>query len=120
MVMLDALDKLGDVLHDASGEPLLRRLILHTCRVGLNRAFVQHLANRIQLPVRAQLSRIGYQQLTPEERSEYGSLDGGSYSTISAYDGEAGVVPEGLYYWPVHKLGPVIYPQRKAARWGLP
>ncbi|MBK8257543.1 MAG: hypothetical protein IPK82_33355 [Polyangiaceae bacterium] len=99
-VRLDALDRIGDALQ---GKPI-RRLLLHTCNAGNSPDFIQFLANRLRIPVFAQMDFIWFQP------------------AASFYDKDGQpVLPRDEKFWPIHRSGEVKIPDPVAPpRFGPP
>lgn len=113
-VKLQALDSLGVQLPNTP----LRRLLLHTCKLGRNIDFLRLLASRIRVPVLSQTKTIAYTKETIRAGS------GESTTCIAGYDldpenEQAPLKDEQIDEWPVSRLGPVVTPGRAPLRWVL-
>jgi hypothetical protein len=100
-VKLRALDRIAAVLKPHH----IRRIILHTCHVGLNTDFVQMVADRLQVPVRAQREEIVYTGFSTAK------------DIAAHYGGENIVRPRDETQWPVRKLASPVYPGKEPKRW---
>lgn len=83
----------------------VRRIILHTCRVGYQRGFMQLVADRLQVAVRSHRHQVDY-------------VGGAGSGHIAAhYAGRSIVRPRDERQWPVSRLSAPVYPGDPPKRW---
>jgi hypothetical protein len=136
-VRLNALDRLCKALHPTGSEwrgnrPLVRRLVVHSCRSGRLAQTLQCLANRVQVPVVGHLWYLLYGGLSDEEYAEheggrvrgagprhehtyaagYERQDLTTRAPISDFD-----LPDALDYLQNKYLGEVHYSQHPPTLW---
>lgn len=101
-VRLDALDRLGDALAETS----IRRLLLHTCRTGLDAEFLQMLADRLRVPVIGQRDWVDFL---------------GEPDPASVYRDANPVMPRDQRFWPIQKATEPFFPRNPPPpRHGVP
>lgn len=96
-VKLNALDRMAD----AAANTPIRRFLIHTCRVGANKDFIQMMADRLRVPVFGHIERIEYVGFP------------GSGTITAAYAGKfpkKPVIPRAYRQWPIRKLGTLMRP----------
>jgi hypothetical protein len=86
---LDALDRIADELKKAAIP--IRKLLLHTCKAGLSKVFIQRFADRVGVPVQAHTLGIEYE----------GFLNRGHIN--AHYEGKA-LRASGEFDWPLEAV----------------
>jgi len=101
-VKLDALDRLSDALAGTG----IRRILLHTCTVGQNKAFMQAFADRVQVPMLAQTDHVEHIGFP------------GKLKILAHYEGVNTVSPRDLRHWPISTVAGPFRPGPKPRRFG--
>ena len=103
-VKLHALDRLADALASTP----IRRLLLHTCRVGASNGhvFLQHFADRVRVPVMAHRDFIDYEGFV------------GSGTMVAHYASNNPVEPRDRHEWPIQRVSRVFHPGAAPPRHG--
>lgn len=101
-VRLDCLDRMADIFTKAN--PPIRKLILHSCKAGMNRTFMRMMADRIKVPVQAHLETLIYQG-----RANRGPIHS-FYHNRHRPDDEHVVSESEEHEWPTSQLGDVFVP----------
>jgi hypothetical protein len=101
-VKLRALDRIAAVLKPLRG---VRRVILHSCKVGNSQAFMQLMADRLQVAVRSHRASVEY---TGAAKAP---------DIAAQYAGKTIVRPRDERQWPVGQLSSPVVPGKEPRRW---